>query len=106
MIRQSSGSSDGQSLTAGLVQDEIRHILTCGLDGLEYAEKAFRELTEKASKVSQLASKLDTAALRAKMHQMFTNASEREAQLLEEMNKDLEDAKKDLEDAKKHLPKK
>jgi len=75
------------------VQDEIRHILTCGLDALEYAEKPFRELKESADKASQKASEVDSTALRAKMEQMFKDARERDAQLLKEMDEDIEEAK-------------
>jgi plasmid stability protein len=75
------------------VQDEIRHILTCGLDALEYAEKAFRELKEKGDKVSQLINELDSTALRTKVEQMLKDGRERDAQLLRQMDEDIEEVK-------------
>lgn len=69
------------------VQDEIRYILTRGLDALEYAEKAFRELKETASPSQP---ELDLAAQRAKVEQMLNNAKDRDAQLLKELDQDLD----------------
>lgn len=71
------------------LEEEVRHILTCGLDALEYTQTVFTSLKEKAAKVSAAASSLDTTLLRARVEQMLNEARDRDAKLLEELERDL-----------------
>lgn len=64
------------------VQEEVKYLLTRGLDALEYAEQAFQAMKESADRRSQPS--FDVASQRAKIEQMLNEASARDAKALEE----------------------
>src|SRR5579875_3302464 len=64
------------------VQEEIKYLLTRGLDALEYAEQAFQAMKESADRRPQ--PHIDVAAQRANIEQMLKEGSARDAKALEE----------------------
>jgi plasmid stability protein len=70
------------------VEEEVKYLLTRGLDALEYAEQAFRVMNEATCRRPQ--PHFDVAAHRARIEQMLQEASNRDANALEELDQDIE----------------
>lgn len=70
------------------VEEEVKYLLTRGLDALEYAERVFRDMAEAAD--PRNSPQIDAPAHRAKIEQMLRESSARNAKALEELDQDIE----------------
>jgi len=70
------------------IEDEIRHILTRGVEALELAEQSLRDLHTRTKNVTQATDHVLSEG--AKLKQSLLEASNRDAQLLKELDEDLE----------------
>jgi plasmid stability protein len=76
------------------VEDEIRHILTNGLDALELAEKSLHDFHARTKNVTQATDNVLPEGV--KLKQRLLEASNRDAQMLKELDAELEDMQNQL----------
>jgi plasmid stability protein len=66
------------------VQEEVKYLLTRGLDALKYAERVFRDMAEAADRPTP--PQIDATVHRPKIEQILRESSARDAKALEELD--------------------